>query len=302
MKSWCKKNDISSMSKSVLKASVLYNYYTKMEQYSYFQKSQPNSNHPHKMDELFYDYRNQLNLNDDELSAFRPYLRYLIARIDNEIRSQLPDNATPLLVHKNRLQFVKTEIKSSPIKSKLARYIAYDFMLDNVNIAESDSFLSLFHSMSIDDKIKTEILNLTSNINALQPGKPLPDLTLIDTQGNLINIGDLDNQRPSVFFFWSYDQNSHQLSMFSRIRRLSKRHPNVSFVGININGKRDSWNQVLEVTPKFRENVYHFQASNFEDLSKKMVLTNLNKIVYTDANHNILNGFSDIVSAQKELK
>lgn len=297
------KNSLSNLAKSFLKAAVYYNYFTKMEQYSYFHRSHPDCVHLNEIQESFYDYRKELNVNDVNLSAFRPYLRYLIARTDNEARALLPKKSSPstTLIHKTRLEFVDTHIEEAAIRNKIARYIAYDYLLGNKKIKDADPFLSLFNSMSLDNEVFSEIRNLTSNIKALQPGDLLPDVSLSDAEGNLKSLSNIQNQTPTVFFFWSYDQNAHQLSMFSRIRELSKKHPNVSFVGININNKRVSWEQVLKTTPKFRGNVYQFQAENFKELSKKLVLSNLNKIIYTNANNRIVDGFSNIVTVHKYL-
>jgi len=136
---------------------------------------------------------------------------------------------------------------------------------------------------------------------ALQPNNSLPQLLVKDTQGKQFLLSKVQNQFPTVFFFWSYEQNAHQLATFSRVRNLSKKYPAVSFVGININIEEKPWKQALLSSPKFRSNVRQYQTTDFENLSKKLVLSNLNKVVFTNANHQIVDGFSNIINVTHYL-
>jgi hypothetical protein len=73
-------------------------------------------------------------------------------------------------------------------------------------------------------------------------------------------------------------------------------------VGININQDKKPWKQALQSTPKFRNNVRNFQVVDFEILSKKLVLSNLNKVIFTNANRQIIDGFSNIIEITNHLE
>mgnify|MGYP001563127553 CR=1 FL=1 len=295
-------NNISDFSQSILKAAVYYNYYTNMEQYLQLHRDHSDCKHLNALDDAFYSYRSQLDLNDEILSGFRPYLRYILRRINNEVISEHPNSTSVALFQQNRLRFMNQSIKASVIKNKIARYIAYDYLLNHHTISSNDAFLELFYSLSVGDDIKDEIKRLAINIMGLQPNKPLPNLLVSDIHGNQHILSKVQNRIPTVYFFWSYEQNAHQLATFSRIRNLSKKHPAVSFVGININQDKKPWKQALQSTPKFRNNVRNFQVVDFEILSKKLVLSNLNKVIFTNANRQIIDGFSNIIEITNHLE
>ena len=296
-----KSNDISTFSQSILEAAVFYNYYTKMEQYLELHRKHPGCNHLNALDDTFYSYRSKLDLNDANLSSFRPYLRYILKRASNEVISEKPNITSVNLFQQNRLHYIHKVIDASFVKDKIARYIAFDYLLNHHAVSPNDAFLKLFYSLSIGEEIQNEIQQLASNIMALQPNNSLPQLLVKDTQGKQFLLSKVQNQFPTVFFFWSYEQNAHQLATFSRVRNLSKKYPAVSFVGININIEEKPWKQALLSSPKFRSNVRQYQTADFENLSKKLVLSNLNKVVFTNANHQIVDGFSNIINVTHYL-
>ena len=69
----------------------------------------------------------------------------------------------------------------------------------------------------------------------------------------------------------------------------------------NINKEEKPWKQALLSSSKFRSNVRQYQTDDFENLSKKLVLSNLNKVVFTNANHQIVDGFSNIINVTHYL-
>ena len=71
-----------------------------------------------------------------------------------------------------------------------------------------------FLEISINEKTNLEIEQLYSNIASLQEGKYLPkiELTNINDKTNLIS--DFISNKPIIYIFWSYDLNSHQISLF----------------------------------------------------------------------------------------
>jgi hypothetical protein len=73
------------------------------------------------------------------------------------------------------------------------------------------------------------------------------------------------------------------------------------FVGVNINDDIEQWNTALEETHLLTNNVRHYQTTSFEELSKKLVLSNLNKIIHTNSEKEITDGFLNIAQLQTYL-
>ena len=95
----------------------------------------------------------------------------------------------------------------------------------------------------------------------------------------------------NIFVFWSYDQNAHQVNLFNKVNLLSAKHSNYNFNLININDENIKWkNNYLN---KFNnKRIRNFRTANFEIMSKKMILNNLNKVLITGTDGIILEIFN----------
>ena len=96
----------------------------------------------------------------------------------------------------------------------------------------------------------------------------------------------MSNKNSVIFVFWSYEQNSHQIGLFNRINRILDNEINYDFHAININVDNEKWISVLNKY-KNRAHFSHFRSVNFENMSKKMVLNNLNKAIITNEKREI---------------
>lgn len=230
----------------------------------------------------FFDFRNNLNLNIEELSNFKPYLDYIILRTNNESGIDFNSYSNlDLQFNLDRIKFVNSTIKNPLIKSKVLRYIAFEYLLKENILIDIDTFLNEFLEISINKKTNLEIEQLYSNIASLQEGKYLPkiELTNINDKTNLIS--DFISNKPIIYIFWSYDLNSHQISLFNRVFEYLKTNKKYNFHCININSSKDKWKESIKLIRK-NNNIKHFIANDFNIMSKKMILNNLNKTIKTD--------------------
>ena len=114
------------------------------------------------------------------------------------------------------------------------------------------------------------------------------------------NITKFNNENPVIFVFWSYDQNSHQIGLFNRINKILNNNTNYDFHTININSDNQKWKNIVKNSKK-RNNLKHFRSVNFEDMSKKMILNNLNKVIITD-NKGQIDSILNITELENFLK
>jgi len=172
------------------------------------------------------------------------------------------------------------------------RYIAFEYLLKEKKLIDIDTFLNLFYDVSPNELINLEIEELYNDISSLQIGKLLPKIDLTDLKNN----GDvtLQNKKPIVFFFWSYDQSSHQAGIFDRVDKILSKNKNFIFYSVNINRDHQKWGEYVLNLKKI-EGIKHYRSIDFEGMSKRMVLNNLNKVIVTDKNLKIIQ-VSDITS------
>jgi len=178
-----------------------------------------------------------------------------------------------------RLQLINDLVLDNTIKNKLLRFIAYEYLLEEKLLINIDSFINEFEKVSSNTDTNIEINEIYNNIAALQIGKLIPDLELMERNGAIKKIRNINNFK-NVYLFWSYDQNAHQVNLFKKVNLLSNKHLDFNFYLININEDYNKW--IFNLINQFpQQNVKNFKTVDFEDMSKKMILNNLNKVITT---------------------
>ena len=238
--------------------------------------------------ENFYNFRSDINLNIEELSNFKPYLDYIILRTNNE--SGIDFNSfsnLDLQFNLDRIKFVNATIINPVLKSKILRYIAFEYLLKEDILTDIETFLNMFLEISVDQKTNSEIKQLYSNISFLQKDKYLPEIELTNTYGKSKNITDFISNKPIIYIFWSYELNSHKITLFDKVFDFIKSNNKYNFHCININSSKIKWRESLSFIKK-NNNIKHFIANDFNNMSKKMILNNLNKTIKTDRKGKII--------------
>lgn len=238
--------------------------------------------------ENFYNFRSDINLNIEELSNFKPYLDYIILRTNNESRIDFNSFSNlDLEFNLDRIKFVNATIINPVLKSKILRYIAFEYLLKEDILIDIETFLNMFLEISVDQKTNLEIKQLYSNISFLQKDKYLPEIELTNTYGKSKNITDFISNKPIIYIFWSYELNSHKITLFDKVFDFIKSNNKYNFHCININSSKIKWRESLSFIKK-NNNIKHFIANDFNNMSKKMILNNLNKTIKTDRKGKII--------------
>ncbi len=269
-----KNNFISDL---IINHAILIPLYSHIENYIII-----NKNNHSKNIQYFNKYRKEINLNINELSHFKPYLDYITLKSINESFSDKKGYDYNLNFNLLRLNYIKNQISNETIKTKLLRYIAYDYLLEEKLLINIDQFIYEFLKISENENTNSEISILYKNITSLQVGKKFPEIKLFN-ENKIVNGTEINVNNKNIFVFWSYDQNAHQVNLFSKINIFSDKYSNYYFNLININ--KDSLKWKNNYSNKFYNNrIKNFRAVNFESMSKKMILNNLNKVIITEDN------------------
>ena len=269
-----KSNSISDL---IINHAILIPLYSHIENYIILNKK----NHSKNI-QYFNRYRKEINLNINELSHFKPYLDYITLKSINESFSEKRGYDYNLNFNLLRLNYIKNQISNETIKTKLLRFIAYEYLLEEKLLINIDQFIYEFLKISDNENTNNEVSILYKNINLLQIGKKFPEIKLFN-ENKIVNGTEINVNNKNIFVFWSYDQNAHQVNLFSKINIFSDKYSNYYFNLININKDSVKWKN--NYSNKFYNNrIKNFRAVNFESMSKKMILNNLNKVIITDNN------------------
>ena len=264
---------ISSFAEKLINNALLYPYMEKIQSFIL------RRNISDKLwNNIKYDYN--INFNDNSLAFFKPYIDFIylytfnITRIKNKEIDKIDFQI-------DRLNTVNDLISDNEIKSKLFRFLAFEVLLKNKYIYEKSKFINEFLKISNFESINNEVDELYKNQKRLTPGNIFPQVYFANQNGSILDI-TTNNKTNKVLFFWSYDQNSHLNAIHQKIFKLKTTFFNHKFYSININESQSKWLDNI-----ISEDFINMRSINFEEMSKKLIIDNLNKIFFLNEKNEI---------------
>ncbi len=294
---WKKFDSISKLSllgKKITQSSYIYPYANRKERYYLIRGGSNIIQDKSK----FLNFRKKLNYEEDELYSFEPYIKYLLSYINNIVINSDKNYSKTMSetsFNINRLIVVDSTINSKKLRSTLFRSIAYEELINFENHKNHKEFIDFFSKFQNGSENHiNEIKTLYNSISLMQKGKKLPTIKLEDTNFNKINSNLIFDNKPTVIYFWSQTQMNYFKNTYKVVNRFKKKYPNYRYIGICIqpfntlvlNFQRDSG--ILGED--------QYAMINFENGSKKWVLTLLNKGLIVDENQVIKEGFGVFTS------
>ena len=285
------------LSQNITKASIKYNYYNKLERYALLRGKDWNND---KREEYFR-YRDNVNINDSELSLFEPYITYLM----NYFNEQTLDSGQVYFYEKNNTDFnikklliIDSQINEPYLKNNLARATAIEEILNFKNNDYHKDFIDYFTYVNTSERYLDEILQLYTDIEKMKKGNILPDLEILDFNGQKISSKNEFKGDKTFIYFWSQTQMNHYRRTIKRIEELKEEFPKYRFVGICIQPYTDMVSQAQNILNLDLSNQFSF--NDFETSSKDWVLTFLNKTIIVDEKVKIIDGFSNLFTKEIE--
>jgi len=224
----------------------------------------------------------EIDFNNNSISSYKPYIDFIYLYSFNLTRSISDYN-----FQVERLKILDSLVQSDDIKSKLFRFLAFEILLNEKSLKEKRIFFEEFKNISDYSSINNEVEILLKNQLQLSPGKSFPRIKGYDLNGSIKDISTISNKK--IIFFWSYDQNAHFNSIYQKINSLENKYLSHKLISLNINDDFDKWKSNYKPT----KNVTELQTNDFEYMSKKLILDNLNKVFIVDEN-NIIQAIGSI--------
>ena len=283
-------NDLTPYAQKITMASYVYPYGTRRERYALLRGTNWNSS----KDSIYFNYRQFLNLEETDLASFDPYIDYVL----NFLNEKSLDSSNYYFQEKQktifnirRLQILENKINERELKNNLARAIAYDEILNFDNHSGHDNFLQYYFAVNTNTKFLGEVLSLHNDTKKMDIGSLLPDINIQNSKFETVSSNSLFN-KPTVIYFWSQSQMNHYRETIKIMEEIKIHKPQYRYIGISIQPLNKMSLQVNELLQQDLNN--QFAIINFENASKKWIITLLNKAIIIDKNGEIINGFANV--------
>lgn len=298
-------NEFSDRAYAMAEASIDYNTYITKEKYPFYHKKRTGEETIHELDDSFYEYRKKIDLNNKDLTYFRPYFDFMKWHFGNMsytacLEDCTSDNKEPVVdrlhFNKHKLALVDSLVHQIELRDILFRNVAMDYLLrEHKTSEEASAFIEKFKKLSSNDQHKEEIDLLYKGIKNLQPNTALPNLLVKNMNNEEVSIKELaNNKKNTVFYFWTAEQKRHFRNVNQHITSLEEKYPHYNFIGINLRTNYNQWQQLMEEY-QLDTNKQYF-GENFKELQMAMIIDGLNKCVIAKDTV-IVDGFANLYTS-----
>ncbi|MFS4468194.1 transaldolase [Maribacter sp. 2210JD10-5] len=279
-------SDFSEEAYNMAKASINYTYYRYSEVYPFEHKRKLRETVLHELPKDFYGYRKNISYDNKSLNYLRPYYDFMKSHLGNLSYMTCSENCgikgkvvkNQLHFNQHKLQVIDSLVVEKELRDNLFRNVAFNYLLKEHDAPENNKmFIENFQKVSENNMHIEEIENLYNGIRNIQPKKPLPNVKVISLDGQNLSLAEIAKNKNVIFYFWSATDKNHYKNIFKRAAELQSGKTDYELIGINIRTEPKNWKGLVQ-TYGLDPNK-QFRATNFEELSEKLVLYPMNKCI-----------------------
>lgn len=297
--------DFSETALNLAKSSLQYKNYHYRESYPFWHRKIGSDKVFHELPADFYDYRNEISYNSPATVFLRPYYEFMLYHIGNmaymncksACETEIETVINQLHFNQHRLILIDSLFPSGELRDNLFRTVAFDYLLKHSNGAQVDEFMKSFNAVSSKNRHSEEIRDLSSAIQKLAPGSPVPNLKVFGADEKEVLLGEISpgtNKEAVVFYFWSGKEPRHLETLNTRIQYLQNIHPEFDFIGIALKTNKEQWANLIGANGLSPEKQY--RTDQFETFAHTLVVYHPYKsIICKDGK--VVDGFANLNSS-----
>ena len=286
--------EVSPAFKAVARTAINYDYFSKKELYGMANKKRLGNLGPD-----FYNYRDNIDFENEEFRLYYPYYRFMIRFFDNLVVSKNPFgiNRNSYEFNIDRLHAIDSLTKGDSIRNSLTRITALRYFYHAKDAKNQASFLGQFKQFNNNPRHIEEIEELSQYAIELSNGKTIPNVSLLTMENTSVQLHDVI-KRPTVLYFWNFQSSEQGRVIHRRGEELKSKYPEYDFVGINSDDHFRKWRTLVEnagYNPKME-----YQLETPEISEKVFVLGNISKVIIIDSDKTILDGNNNMFNPDFE--
>lgn len=281
-------------------------HYSKKELYPVIHKMRTGIDIKKQLPNDFYDYRKDIDFNNNKLTNFSPFVRYLSNLMnnlsDNDEWANRSEIDKSFLASSKKLHIADSIFTNEKIKNTVLDNIAFTYLLEDQNIVNNKKFLDNYHSLSTDKNQHNEIKKIGDAIQKLKENNPFPDANIVDTNNNVVLLSSVIKKK-TVVFFWTKNLESHFVASHKRVMDLQSKHPDYDFISICVDDNQEKWLGILKNYHSFK-GIKEYRVQNFEEVKDRWVVNKIHRTIVLNSDGTINNAFVSLfdINFEKNLK
>jgi len=303
----------SDLFKTVSSVGINYSYFTHKELYPYRHFG---INREVKRDSLpkgYYDFRSEINYDDEALKDFAPYYNFLFPHFNNLATEKYFENTSKKHGDKNsnefnpinfentsiryvdrysiefnvsKIELIDSLVHNEVIKNILLKYSTRNFLSHSTSYEDSDTLYNLYLRKNTSEDNEHYITSLYNTLKKLQSGNRLPEVELLNHKNQISTINSV-SAKATVLYFWSHINRYHFKNSHKKVKQLKAAYPDIDFISININSNNASvWQRILKQNHIDIKDEYRFK--NPQAAKKLLAIQYINKVIVVDNNKTIV--------------
>ena len=283
------------------RTAILYDNFERKEAYPFSHYGKDKLGFIKSLPSDFYSFRENLNINDEDLFSSYSMQRYLIRYIDHlaflKYGDSKPYDYNSYIHNAYEMDIIDSLITSPLIKDRLLSRAARVVLANNNDSEEVERIYERFNKYAKSERLRSNMKRRYDNYRITAAGNIIPDQLVVDSEGR-INTISANVKATTVLYFWSYDNKQHMEDSHRKIAELQSKYPEIQFLGINIDTDANRWAKAVQQ--------YKFPiASEFQFKDTKKALHELSvhvphKIIIVDKNSRILNSHANLYNVKFE--
>ena len=287
--------EYSELFKTIAETSINYNYYANKELYPFGYFGYGNLIHFKDLPNDFYDFRENIDYNLEDLREFYTYNKFLYSHINNLALQKFYITAThddifdskSVIYNLEKLNLIDSLVSSEMIKNNLLKYTTRDFISTCEDSSEIQQMLTSFIQKSSSPIDKDIINDLAFSIKGLKRGNKLPYLRLVDYNDKEFALDSIIT-KPTVIYFWSSTFPLQMRNSHYKVKQLKAKYRNIDFIGININDDDIThWKEILNKYSFPVTNEYQFTTPL--EAQEALAINSVNKSILVGKDSKIIN-------------
>lgn len=245
-------SDFTPFFENIAENTIKYEHYDMRERYAFLMKKYV----PNKFEEFpedYFDYRKEVNFNDQDLVSNFSYMRFL----DNYLRNKSIEfcetenrDCFDLNDHQNlkrRLNIVHELFDNEYLKSNFFDRLIRRGIVFSRTEKQLDETLAIIQRFDLPALDKEELHYLTSIQNKYLVGRDLKHLKLRTPGLDTVQLHEISEDNPTVIHTWSALSYKSKKNNLKKIKELRKKYPEFNFISANLDYQNPSlWKNALK--------------------------------------------------------